>query len=512
MQREVINLTTVQKEYMEPIINFLYNNDAHLIRKQHYTETFLYHLMEICDRFFVNRLKNIIEVIMIEKMTARKCGDMLEFAQTYNCDLLEAAALEYICQNMGRLLENRCLDHLQVETLEKISKHYHEIYQFTAAAADHLIASLVASDSMSDESVLSFTEDFQIDLHFKCESHAERTAATQKAKKTERATSDRRNYEKEGINLVKNLSIESPTVDNKKPSISMEDSIIAEAEEMNNKLSAEMAKWTKVADKKDVKKKTILAGLKSNAILKTETKERGNYMPLKSTSLHSDVESDLDQSFNSNVGNTSLDSVTERTLQFHLSLGDFTPQKAGKVSQKQRKRQLSQTESCDPSRPSQVTSTWAQQSPQTPNHTIDTPNPWKVNAPALDIRPTTSTPLKSQTTHPIAIVAPVGASANPPLNESFFSPSPSTSARSQPKSPRSANGNSFSKILVDERKQKEYFNKLKSKSLLLTQMEEAAIVELKKFYNVENVYDEHIEIERKHFVNPTLNFAEWKHQ
>lgn len=491
---------------MEPIINFLYNNDAHVIRKQQFTETFLYHLMEICDRFFVNRLKNIIEVIMIEKMTARKCGDMLEFAGTFNCDLLEAAALEYICQNMGRLLENRCLDHLQIETLGKISKHYHEIYQFTAAASDHLIASLVV-DSMSDESILSFTEDFQIDLSFKGESHAERTAG--KVKKAERATSDRRNYEKEGINLVKNLSIESSVVGNKKPSISMEDSIIAEAVEISNNLSAEMAKWTKVADKKEVKKKTILAGLKSNAILRTETKERENYMPLKSTSLASDVESDIDQSFNSTQGNTSIDSISERTLQFHLSLGDFTPQKAGKVSQKQRKRQLSQSEVGDPSRPAHVVSAWAQASPQTPNQSIDAPNPWKMNVAALDPRPTTSTPLKSQTTQPISI-APTGQYENPTLNESFFSPSPSTSARSHPKSPHTADG--FSKILVDERKQKEYFNKLKSKSLLLTQMEEAAIVELKKFYNVENVYDEHIEIERKRSINPTLNFAEWKHQ
>lgn len=492
---------------MEPIINFLYNNDSHFIRKQHYTETFLYHLMEICDRFFVSRLKNIVEVIMIEKMTARKCGDMLEFAGTYNCDLLEAAAMEYICQNMGRLLENRCLDHLQVVTLEKISEYYHELYQFTAVAADHLIAS-VATDSVSDESILGFTEDFQIDLNFKCESHAKRTAAVAKAKKTERATSDRRNYEKEGINLVKNLSIESSVVDIRKPSLSMDDSIIVEAEEISKSLCAEMAKWTKVAEKKDVKKKTILAGLNLNAILKAESKERGNFKPLKNTSLASDVESDLDQSFNSVVGNSSIDSVSERTLQFHLSLGDFTPQKGGKVSQKQRKRQLSQTESIDPCRPQQVTSTWTQQSPQTPNQIIDMPNAWKVNIPSLESRPTTSTPLKSHSTQPITI-APLGTSTNPTINESFFSPS--SSARSHTKSPRSVNS-SFTKILDEERKQKEYFNKLKSKSLLLTQTEEAAIAELKKFYNVENVFDEHIEIERKSFVNPTLNFAEWKHQ
>lgn len=507
LQREVINLTTVQKEHMEPIINFLYNNDVHLIRKQHYTETFLYHLMEICDRFFVNRLKNIIEVIMIEKMTARKCGDMLEFAGAYNCDLLEAAALEYICQNMGRLLENRCLDHLQIETLEKISTHYHEIYQFTAAAADHLMASLIAND-ISDEAILSFTDDFQIDLHFKCESHA---ATMVKSKKTERTSIGRRNYEKEAINLVNNLSIEPNAVDIKKPSTSMDESIIAEAQEISKSISAEMAKWTKVADKKEVKKRIILAGLKSNAILKAETKEQDNLKPFKNTSVASDVESELDQSLNSTTENTSIDSASERTLQFHLSLGDFTLQKAGKVSQKQRKRQLSHSDTIDTSRLVQNSLPWTVSSPQTPNQCTDMPNAWKVNTPTkTESRPTTSTPLKSHYTPPMNI-ASAGTAAHPTINESFFSSLPSTSAFSHNKSPRTING-SFNKILNEEQKEKEYFHKLKSKSLRLTQMEEAAIAELRKFYNVENVFDEHIEIERKRFVSSTINFAEWKHQ
>lgn len=489
---------------MEPIINFLYNNDAHLIRKQHYTENFMYHLMEICDRFFVNRLKNIIEVIMIEKMNVKKCGDMLEFAETFNCDLLEMAALEYICQNMARLLENRCLDHLQHETLTKISTHYHDIYQFTAAASDHLIASLVA-DAISNESILEFTADFNVDL-----SAGNESVPAVKARKSERPSSDRRNYEKEAIHLVKHLSIETNPMDNKKTSMSMDDSLIVEAEELSKAYSAEMAKWTKVADKKDVKKKVVLAGLKSNTILKMEAKERDNFKSLKNSSVISDIESDLDLSLNSTVG--SMDSsANERSLQFHLSLGDFTPQKAGKVSQKQRKRQLSQTDATQTDTNQRQQAVWA---PATPTQisVAEKPNAWKIITSETDApRPTTSTPLKTHATQPICIAA-----ANQPLaNDSFFSPtspSPSTSAFSHTKSPRRSMDGSFSKILNDERKQKEYFNKMKSKSLLLTQMEETAIGELKKFYNVDNVFDEYIEIERKRGIQPTLNFTEWKCQ
>lgn len=53
--KEVINLTTIPLEYMETIINFLYTNDTMMIRKEQYTDTYLYHLMEICDQFFVTR-------------------------------------------------------------------------------------------------------------------------------------------------------------------------------------------------------------------------------------------------------------------------------------------------------------------------------------------------------------------------------------------------------------------------------------------------------------------------
>lgn len=480
---------------MEPIINFLYNNDAYVIRKQQYTETFLYHLIEICDQFFVNRLKNILEIIMIEKMTARKCGDMYEFAGTFNCELLEAAALDYICQNMGRLLENHCLDHLQIESLETISEHYKQMFQFSAM--DQVITTLYA-DCLTDETVLAFGQDFQIDLSYKFVDDASKQT---KAKKIERLSSDRRNYEKEAINLVKNLSTE-PNV--APPTKVIDESIIVEAEELSKALAAESAKWFKVTDKKDVKNKLVLAGLKANDILKAELKEREKFTPLKSGAIQAnDDHSDLDQSFSSTVTNASVDSATDKSSTFNLSFGDFTPQKGGKISQKQRKLQLSQTEHMAQSL--DVSKTLAPtQSPSTP---VEVPNAWKTNVTPDQSTSKQVTPLKSQ---PINIACADSVRVN--LNDSFFSISPSTSARSlTSKSPRPKPNSSFSKILEDERKQKEYFNKMKSRSLLLTQMEETAIAELKKFYNVENVFDEHIEIERKPYINPTANFAEWKH-
>lgn len=501
--KDVINLTTVAFEYMEPIINFLYHNDANLIRKKEYTDSFLFHLMEICDQFFVTRLKNIIEIMMIEKMTAKKCADMYEFATVFNCNLLESACLDFICQNMGRLLENRCLEHLQIESMEKISEYYRQVFQINDN--EHVITT-VFGDCISDEHLLSFVEDFQVDLLQK----GEVTPKPAKVKKTERPSSDRRNYEKEAINLVKNLSIEETSTAAKKPTD--DNSIVVEAEEIAKSFTNESAKWMKVADKKDVKKKVVLAGLKSNDILRNEPREQENFTPLKTKPISDPSEIDpksphLDKSFNSSATSIPIESPTEKSSSFNLSLGDFTPQKGSKLSQKQRRRQLSQSESSQSVKPSDpIQSPPGKSVWNTPTTSSDQANVWKVRSPP---EPSTSTAVKTQ---PINIASPnkanVSLDSSASFNDSFFSPSPTKS--SLPTTSTKSN-DSFTKILKDERKQKEYYNKMKSKSLLLTQIEETAIDELKRFYNIDNVFDEHIEIERKSNITPTVNFAKWKH-
>lgn len=495
--KEVIDLSTVAYEYMEPIINFLYHNDANVIRKQQYTDSFLYHLMEICDQFFVTRLKNIIEIMMIEKMTAKKCADMYEFATIFNCSLLEAACLDYICQNMGRLIENRCLEHLQIDEMEKISAHYQQVFQINDS--DNVIGT-VFGDVITDENVVAFTEDFHVDLYERNE------GITAKPAKEKKPSSDRRNYEKEAINAVKNLSVEESL---STQSTKKEDSIVTEAEEIAKSFVNESAKWMKVADKKDVKKKVVLAGLRSNEVLKTEPREQENFTPLKSQKLTSATDqSDLDKSINSTASIT-IESPSEKCA-FNLSLGDFTPQKGSKLSQKQRKRQLSQSESV-PVTPIHPKDT-VQSPPSRPAWNMPTSTPeqttnvWKV------ISPSEASGSGLVKTQPINIAptskANVSFNSSASFNDRSFTPSPTKS--SIPSASIKSN-DSFTKILHDERKQKEYYNKMKSKSLLLTQIEETAIDELKRFYNTDNVFDEHIEIERKSNIMPTVNFAKWQH-
>lgn len=547
--KDVINLTTIPAEYMEPIISFLYHNDAHFVRKQQYSDSFLYHLIEICDQFFATRLKNILEVIAIERINVKKCADMYEFGQTFNCQLLEEACLNYICQNMGRLLEHRCLEHLQAESIEKISKFYRQVYQINDT--DGTISALIDDDCVADADLLAFTDDFAIDLLSKSADGAATVAMTVKSiplqlqsasssssqpvkirNRSERTSNDRRIYEKEAINLVKNLSIEESAASSAAAAAKKtpDDGILAEVEQITKSFTTESAKWMKVADKKDVKKKVILAAIKSNEVLKNEPKEHESFTPLKASKSSSD-QHDFDPSVSGAAATTAtaVDASTPTiesspsSAAYNLSLGDFTPQKTSKLSQKQRKRQMSQSDNTTPIKapdatpppPAAVKLAWSTATPaqiQTPTSPPEPSNVWKIKTAC---EPSTSSAAIAKT-QPISIASSNKTNAasintNASFNDSsFFSISPTKSSLNAASSPKSSNNDSFTKILQDERKQKEYYNKMRSKSLLLTQIEETAIDELKKFYNVENVYDEHIEIERKSNITPTVNFAKWK--
>lgn len=516
--KDIIHLTTVPYEYIEPMINFLYHNDANTIRKQQYTDTFLYRLMEICDQFFVTRLKNIIELIIIEKMNARKCVDMYEFAIIFNCSLLESAALDYICQNMGRLIENRCLDHMQNENLAKVSSYYRKIFQLSdfdlpvttmMLTMDEATAIDIDTECLSDEAILSFVDDFEIDLFQKNDISPGKIT---KSKRPERLSSERRNYEKEAIHLVRNLSIEMPTQSTNVKKT--EDIIVAEAHELSKEIKNESEKWMKVADRKDFKKKIVLAGLKSNEVLQHEQQVQEQFTVLKShtqklTSDQNDVEKTTvslgDQSVSEKCGTT-------------FNLGDFTPQKqSAKLSQKQRRRQLSQSDNS----PNTFANDNLQSPPSktswnalatTPSPSTEQTNAWKT----INSSPKPIGILAKSKTQPINIAASTSKSnvdnhSGASFSDSFFSPSPTKSNIHQFNESIDSD-KSFTKILEDERKQKEYYNKMKSKSLLLTQIEETAISELKKFYNIDNVFDESIEIERKSSnINASVNFAKWKH-
>lgn len=89
-----------------------------------------------------------------------------------------------------------------------------------------------------------------------------------------------------------------------------------------------------------------------------------------------------------------------------------------------------------------------------------------------------------------------------------FKVTPAKKKASTPKA--SSTEKNFTSIVRSERKDKLNYEKIKSKSLILTQIEEKAIMDLAEFYNIDNIFDENIKIERKvHFTSQ--NLSQWQH-
>lgn len=434
---------------MEPIIDYLYSSDFNTFKTQKSSENFLFNMISICDQFFVEQLRKNLEILITERLSIRNCGEILEFACYYNCELLEKVCMEFICSNLSRVLENRTLEQLEAEILFRINKNYRMMFK----TVDYRIIAPYA-DAIEDELLESFIHDFSVDLDYKnIELGLTKTKSKFKNKPTRR--SDQRNCEKEAMIFFSDLSINEPV---KNSSICEED----------DKIQPEAKLWQKV-DKKDFKKKTPPA-VKINEILQNESKIKTQFINLNSIIKSPELIDEIIFTSSPVKNQDSPSEVHNRTL---FSLADVAPFKTGKLSQKQRKRLSSET-NCSIIPQSSII-----EQPVIPNV-------WGS---------VVTSPTK-------AIDIPAGNSRN--KNRSIRNEINSPSSFTSP--PES----SISSIIRDEKQQKVYYEKTKMKSLALTQMEEAAIEELKRFYNVENVFDESIKVERRQKV--TINFAVWQHQ
>ncbi|XP_055548784.1 inhibitor of Bruton tyrosine kinase [Wyeomyia smithii] len=493
-ESKTVNLSTVPLEYMEPIVDFLYDNNYQRIREQKYSEGFLLNMIVICDQFFIEELKNVFEVMIGDRINLKNVAEFLEFGFQYNCEVLKQLCMQFISVNLAKILELRVLEGLEPQVLTHIDTFYKNFYHLQEY---RMITP--SPDAIGDEELVFFVDNFKVDMGVKeGETNIHKTK-NPKGKVTPKSTKlqlEKRNYEKEAMGYVRDLSFdEAPVVkSNVKPTANNDSASRPSYDEAKN--------WQKVAEKKDPKKKSITTALKVNEIVNNETRVEENFSNLKS------VLGKVPSPTETSSSPTTLDKKDDgyesgysgsRATTFNL--GDFTLQKP-KLSQKQRKRLSSASE-----KPKEIIQ---QTTPENPKPVTPT-NPWKsLNNSAAGM-------LKSA---PIPITPPRDQRRATTSNGSYEPSSPFNSSVGQTivsppmtTSDSKSSEKEFSKIQADERRQKQYYEKIKSKSLVHTQIEERAIEELRRFYNVESVFDENITIERyRPQSDGAINFAVWQYQ
>lgn len=468
-------------EYMELILDFIYTNDTKAIQAGLYSDNYLYNMIVICDQYFIESLRNIFELIIVDRITIKKCAEILEFAIDYNCKILRKVCKDFIILNMARFIDQHALEMLDYSILEEIDGHY-KCNQEDSEQDD--MEKDVYNEMFEYADVIreSFTDNYQVDLYYKKDNamYSRPTSKEKKVRTTSTNQQERRNYEKEAIN--KEISSIKKNATDKKYTDALSPNM-SEAQMISEELLTKAKQWTKVTDKKDVKKKIAVTGLQSNDIPTSELKEKEMFVSLNKLNLESSPVS---------IKNTSTDMVEAIPLRSQISLTDFIPQLNRKLSLKQRKSQA------------------LNKSFELPTQIVEN-DVLNVSAPA-PIIPNVWTMMSPKETNPntttqINIPSVKTASSNhfPDLSNSFKS----SSAFALSTSPDASSSNNFTNIIKNEKKEKEYFEKLKTKSLYLTQMEEAAIAELKRFYNIDNVHDERITVDRTPHIQPTTNYAVW---
>ena len=438
-EENVISLQNVTYEYLNPIINFCYSNDAEAFSHANYTENYMYNMIALCDQYLIENVKNIFEKIICGKVFLRNCGEILEFSFNYNCEILKKFCMEFIVQNLSRILEGNTLDNLEEDILLELSKFYRSFFHYNSSS-NHTITP--SSDALTEEEIDKFIVNFQqLDI---CPINVQQNNVKKPLKVKNQPTKSqltKRTYEKEGMkNLMEKVEVES-LVNERARKVS--ERIVDE------KLDSSWHRAEK--DKKEVKKKVLIAPMELNEIIKSEPISiAGNFVNLKS--------------FNTSA---SLELTSPRNT---ITLADFTIKQS-----KVKRRTASEDEG------------------QIKTISASPKSPWNMES--IELKAVNNfnvghTPIKNK---------------SPQVNKS-------SSSNSTFKNPLGSAEKKFSLILKDEKKDKEMFQKSKSKSLILTQIEEKAILDLSEFYNIDNIFDENIKIGRKKNHVTTSNFSLWQYQ
>lgn len=273
----------------------------------------------------------------------------------------------------------------------------------------------------------------------------------------------RHQYEQQAISsMMRSLSISESTPGAEVAS-SPQDS--ARSEDKN---------WSRVVDKKDQKRKLAETALKVNNTLKHEDPPTQELVPIERKPLKEQTPPPPSHE---------TEPTTPLSKSYNLDFSSLTPQ-SQKLSQKQRKRLSSESKS------------------------------WRTNNP----------PLVEQSSTPVAVPNAWGVTTTPSgsFNDSFTSPTTGSSTdptsfanmmrgHATSSTTPTDQSQSFSRILADEKRQRESYERMRNKSLVHTQIEERAIAELREFYNVDNIDDETITIAR--VSRPSdINFSIWLRQ
>ncbi|XP_022826832.1 inhibitor of Bruton tyrosine kinase isoform X1 [Spodoptera litura] len=432
-----------------PVINFLYTDSCQEIENSDSID-FICNLLIVADQLFITRLREMCEIALANLINLKNCAELCQFGHTYNATQLKQCCMEFISLNLNSVLENRTLDLLEDTLLDDITQYY---CKFNPIMSSRVITPFF--NAPSDEVIKEFAKNYPVNLELTDEEYKKDDSVIEivsnkkkKGKKIEYTESEKERMRYESVSSVTSLDLSNDT----SKDITLSLSKISKDTEKGSKNKQE--KWTEVPSSQQKQLKVVQARLKAINIAKDIMNEAPSESFTKLTMSTSSSALTIEKlPTSSRMSVSPKESPTSEPAwgtQGNLVISHVGP----KLSQKQRKKLVMQGN-------------------ETASQTIDFFNKVTVGSP----------PDKPK--NPWKICEPPVASSSPKTKTI-----------------------EFNKILTDQKKQKEDHSRIMTKPLLMTQLEDKAIEQLERFYNVHEIDDELITVRR---IELQVSSPQWLH-
>nr|XP_049701177.1 inhibitor of Bruton tyrosine kinase [Helicoverpa armigera] len=433
-----------------PVINFLYTDSCPELENCDSID-FICNLLIVADQLFITRLREMCEVALANLVNLKNCAELCQFGHTYNATQLKQCCMEFIALNLNSILENRSLDLVEETLLDDITQYY---CKFNPIMSSRVITPFY--NAPSDEVIQEFAKTYPVNLDLtdedykKDDSIIEIVNKKKKGKKIEYTESEKERMRYESVSSVTSLDLSNETSGD----ITLSLSKISKETEKGTRDKQE--KWTEVPSSQQKQLKVVQARLKAiniaKDILSEAPAESFTKLTKSSSSTAVPIQEKLPTSSRMSVSpKESPLSEPAWSPQGNLVISHVGP----KLSQKQRKKlALQGHDTSSQSVDDYFSKITVGSPPEKPK------NPWKI--------------------------------CEPPVASS----SPNSKAIE------------FNKILTDQKKQKEDHSRIMTKPLLLTQLEDKAIEQLERFYNIHEIDDELITVRR---IELQVSSPQWLH-
>ncbi|XP_065342837.1 inhibitor of Bruton tyrosine kinase [Cloeon dipterum] len=108
---------------LDVLLDFLYYDEAPKV----FSDAELARTMlVVADQMFIERLKEACECALVASLTLKNASELLQLAFTYNAAQLKLSCMQYISFNLPALIESRGLDDVEWQVLEELSKYHRE--------------------------------------------------------------------------------------------------------------------------------------------------------------------------------------------------------------------------------------------------------------------------------------------------------------------------------------------------------------------------------------------------